>query len=249
MSVTSANPNGPPSESWYVKTLPSIIPPVAGGMAIIPVYWGIERKSALQNIKPVPSFTVTQALVAGSKAAPIISGIIGAQMGAQIVTENTLTRCFNKGEKPGIGVTVLSSVTVGAISSPFLTIFNGKSMGMNWIESLRAMSIYQVAMIVSRETSFLISIRISDPLNDKLKESLGESRKVKYTSAFISGVLGSLFGHMADTGLTCAQNKVPVTTFRHLWRGSGTRSLTLGTFNVLYSVLNDALVILGRSLG
>lgn len=250
MSLPSPVPNGDGAESCYKKIIrwsEPFIGPFAGSLGIIPVFWLFERKSALQTNAKLPQESVASALVKGVKATPVICGIFGVQITAQGGLEHFLKsrqqeerKSNTQGEgKSNAFHIVLSTTAVAFASVPPLSILQGITRGMTPLQSLRRLDVYQVAMIVAREESFLLSMRINEPVNEAMAERYGQSRKVKYACAFVNGALGSLVGHMADTTFACRQNNVSITSFFHLWRGGLTKSVAVGTFNVLYTMIND----------
>lgn len=146
-----------------------------------------------------------------------------------------------EGEQPTLGSMVRSSALVGGLSAPGLAIFNGLSMGKTAGESLRALSMLQVAAIVKRETAFLLSMRVSDPASEYMKERFGNSPAILYGSAFASGAFGSLISHPADTALTCWQQGVRVTNISHAMRGGPVKALSVGVFAAIYKFSKEKL--------
>lgn len=236
MSSPTTGPEGPRSTAAYA---PYVIPPVAAGASIIPLFSGFMVKSAQQQYKPMPRVSFIEGLAAGFRAAPTIGSIIGAQLIIQDLVEKRMFTPPQQGELPTLSSMVRSSAIVGALSAPGLAIFNGQSMGKSAIQSLRGLSLLQIAAIVSRETTFLLSMRISDPASDYMKERFGDSPAVVYGSAFASGAFGSFISQPADTALTCWQNGMRVTNLSHAMRGGPVKALTVGTFAVLYKFTKE----------
>lgn len=215
-------------------------PPAAAAFAIIPVYYGFVAKSAQQIGKPIPRMTLYEAFKGGLKASPTIGAIVGTQMIVQSVAEKMLMKNSEcKNNEPDFFRMFASALMVGSISAPALAIFNGQTMGQTAKESLRRLSAKQAGAIVSRETSFLFSIRISDPVSNAMKSVFGDNKIVEYVSAFFSGAVGSIIGHPADTALTLWQNRMKVTHARQLMWGAPMKALATGGFAMCYKLINS----------
>lgn len=197
----STTPKSGPSEQSRWFNWDQFNPIFAAAGAIVPPYYFFVRKSWEQQGKPVPSMTMREVVMGGVKAAPTIGTIVGTQMIVQALVEKALAKARKNGDDqpPGFGTMLGSSAFVGGVSAPFLAIFNGQTMGLSPMQSLSALSPRQVAAIVTRETSFLFSLRISDPLSEQMKQIAGDNKAVEYGSAALSGGIGSVIGHPADT--------------------------------------------------
>ena len=107
------------------------------------------------------------------------------------------------------------------------------------MESLRSFSAKKAAALISRETFSLSALSLIDPLYTKMKKVGGDNKVVKFSSAFFSGVIGSVVGHPADTALTLWQNGMKVQNFRQLKKGAPVRALSMGGFYVCYKFIKD----------
>ena len=241
-SVSSAEPNGQPSRRIYSSLVPYIAPPIAASSAVTLVFYGFIAKSAQQLGNPIPRMGMKTALLEGCKAAPTIGVIIGTQMGAQKVAETALTPLMKRsGEIPSFAPMFVSSMIVGALSAPALAVFNGQSMGQTVGKSLKLLNAKQTCAIVARETSFLFSIRVSEPVSEFMKHSCGDNKAVELGSTFATGAIGSLIGHPADTALTLWQKGRKVENFRQMMRGGPMKAATVGVFSIFYKMAKECI--------
>jgi hypothetical protein len=226
------------SNPGVLKTItPYVVPPVAASAAIVPVFYGFMAKSAQQLGNPIPRIGVLATLKEGCKAAPTIGAIVGTQMIVQSIVEKAL----QTGSTPDFKTMIASAIIVGTASAPALAVFNGQTMKPKEqtvkqaaVESLKSLSPKQTLAIVSRETSFLFALRISEPVAEEMKRRFGAHPAVAYGSAFMSGVIGSLVGHPADTALTLWQKGKKVENIRQLMRGGPVKAATVGSFAICY---------------
>ena len=223
-----------------------IIPPAAASLAIIPVYYGFVAKSAKQLGNPIPRFNLNNTVVGGFKAAPTIGAIVGTQMIAQRFIEQSLERYANVTTEPSFVKMFAAAVGGGILSAPALAILNGQTMGQGVIESLSKLTLKQTSLIVIRESSFLFSIRISDPVGLLMRERLGDNATVDYASAFISGAIGSVIGHPADTLLTLAQKGIKVQSWRHMMQGAMIKAVAVGGFSLGYKATRQFFETIGK---
>lgn len=218
-----------------------LTPPIAASVAIVPVFYGFVAKSAQQLGEPIPRMSIYEALKGGYKAAPTIGTIVGTQMIVQGIVEKELKHSGDSKEPACFSSMLASSALVGGLSAPALAVFNGQTMGRHALDSLKALTPWQAGAIVSRETSFLLSLRVSDPAGLAMKRITGDTKAVEYSSAFVSGAVGSVIGHPADTALTLWQRGAKVSNLRQLMRGAPVKSLATGGFSVCYKVTKEAL--------
>ncbi|MBX7067526.1 MAG: hypothetical protein K1X28_09880 [Parachlamydiales bacterium] len=183
------------------------VPPVAAGIAIVPPFADMVAKSAQQLGQPVPKTPYVESLKGGMKAAPTVGAIVGTQMIVQKAVEN---RLFGKSRAEDLTSKLASSGIVGAVSAPFLAVFNGQSMGWSARESLRKFTPKQALAIAVQETAFVGGLSASDPLSEEMKKQIGNSKAVEYATAFFSGAAGSVAGHPANTVLTRSQNGLKI---------------------------------------
>lgn len=208
-----------------------VTPPVAASCAIIPVYYGFIAKSALQLGQPRPKLTLKNSLLEGIKASPVV----GATVGSQLLLQNVFDQRLFGEKKNSFSSTLISAGLVAFISCPLLAIFNGRTLGYTAKESLKQTSSKQVTAIIARETSFIFSLKVSHPLKDYMKTKQIDSLACDVFATFLSGALGSAFGHPADTALTLWQKKMPINSCSILTRGLMTKSIAVGGFSVFYN--------------
>jgi hypothetical protein len=234
-----------------------IVPQIAAGLAIIPPFKGLIKKSALQK-GVVSNITTLNALKEGVKTAPIVGAIVGTQMVLQNLIQNILEKprkeckvtivssfgngVISFGNPVGLKSTMLSSFCVGVISSPILAIFNGKTLGYTILDSCKRISAKQCGAIAIQETAFVGGLAASDLVAAKMKEKLGNNIVVKYAAVFLAGYMGSMAGHPANTALTRWQSGLPTPTLRQLMWGSATKARAVGIFAVLYHVMKENLM-------
>ncbi len=242
-SSSSIAPNEQPYKGIGSSIAPYVIPPCAASAAIVPVFYGFIAKSAQQTGNKIPDMSIKEALKEGFKTAPTVGLIVGTQMVVQNLVEKFLMKLSNgtKDQSSGFLPMLVSSMIVGMLSAPPLAVFNGQSMGMKPLQSLKRLSAKQTGAIVARETSFLFSLRVSGPVSELMKRRCGENKAVEYSSAFVSGAIGSLIGHPADTALTCWQKNMKVDTFRQAMRGGPIKAMTVGGFSVCYKIAKELL--------
>lgn len=237
MTSISNHQSGEAVQSWPAKMLPYAQDPVAAAGAVFVCFYGFMAKSARQLGAPMPKLNF-EVLKAGFKAAPTIGLIVGTQMAAQKVAENILMG-ISSSNTPTFATIMASSLFVGAVSVPALAVFNGQTLGRTVLDSLKTLSAKQAMAIVSRETSFLFSLRISNPLGESMKTYFGDNKSVEYSSAFASGAIGSVIGHPADTALTIWQKNMKIESARQLMRGASIKAATVGSFSICYKLAKD----------
>ncbi|MES2121248.1 MAG: hypothetical protein V4492_00550 [Chlamydiota bacterium] len=234
--------NEPQTSSVWSRVASYAVPPAAAAAAIVPTYYGFVVKSALQTGQPFPSMTMREALMGGFKAAPTIGTIVGTQLLVdEYVGKQIAMFLRERGVDSELAAKFLSAVVVGAVSVPPLVVFNGQTMKQTAWESLMALSLKQAAAVVTRESTFVFSLGASAFVKAKMSEFAGENKAVEYGSAFVSGVIGSVVGHPADTALTLWQKKMEVEGLRQLMRGGLYKAGAVGVFSALYTGLKKGL--------
>lgn len=230
------------NHTWSTLT-PYFVPPLAASGSIIPVFYGFIAKSARQTDMPIPRMSMIELLKCSCKAAPTVGVTVGTQIVVQGLVEKTLLKRSDheKNSKPSFTSMLTSSIVVGIVSIPALAVFNAQTMRQPVLQSLRSISVKQSGAILVRETSFLFSIRVSGPLGVLMKEKFDQTETVEYTSAFLSGAIGSLVGHPADTALTLWQRGKKIINLSQLTKGGGIKALAVGGFSVCYKKINDFL--------
>lgn len=224
--------------SMMNKALELSIPVISSGAAIIPAYYGLVAKSALQLGNPIPVMSHATKFKEGIKAVPITAAVVGSQMALQSVIAKTVSK---KNEVNSFVSTFLSAAAVAGLSAPLLTMFNGKTMGLSFAQSLKATNTRQVAAIVARETSFIFSLKLSGPMTDYMKSKNLTARPYEIIASFISGAVGSALGHPADTALTMWQKGMKIDSYAKLSRGLATKSVAVGLFSVVYNLTESSL--------
>ncbi|QLH36973.1 MAG: hypothetical protein HWD61_13215 [Parachlamydiaceae bacterium] len=236
--MSSSLSNQTQTSVWSNYIVPYASPPIAAGAGIVPVFYGFVAKSAMQLGQPLPKMTVKEVLQEGGKAAPTIGIIVGTQMIVQSVAENAFMK-NTKNEQPSFKLMIASSLLVGGFSAPALAVFNAQTMGRSVADSLKSLTTKQVVAIVTRETSFLFSLRISDPASDAMKSYCGDNKAIEYSSAFATGFIGSIIGHPADTALTLWQKGRKIEKLSQLKQGVLIKAFAVGGFSVIYKVTKE----------
>lgn len=233
MSSSSQVPSGLSLQDAWSGMKTYMVPSFAAGVAIVPTFYGFVVKSAQQAGEPVPHMRLREALGGGVRAAPTLGVIVGTQMAAQGILEKLFAA---KGREKGSDFwsMLCSAIVVGLVSAPILAIFNGQTMGRSMSQSLRELSAKQAGAILARETSFLLALRVSDPISEKLKRIYGNGPVVNCGVPFLSGAIGSFVGHAPDTLLTRLQ-KGKATHCRQLMLGSPAKAAAVGCFSMIYA--------------
>jgi hypothetical protein len=230
--------NGPSLKEYWSLLAPYVAQPLAASVAIVPAFGDLVRKSAEQRGDPVPKLTATKWLKGGLKMAPIVGATVGSQMLLQMFLEKMIAGDSNKDE---LASKFASSAVVGIVSSPFLAVINGQSMGWSAKKSLRLFSLKQGLAISVQETAFVGGLSAADYLSGLMKEKFGDNKGVEYLAAFTSGALGSLAGHPANTALTRWQSGMPVESMRQSMWGAAKKARAIGIFAVFYKFAKETL--------
>lgn len=237
-SISSAAPNGYPSEGSRFSLAPYLISPIAASIAIVPAFRDMAAKSALQKGIPVPYMTVRASIKEGIKVAPIVGVVVGTQM----ILQNIVEKVFSgESSTHNLSSTFASSAIVGTASAPVIAVFNGKTMGWTVCESLRRFSVPQGIVIAVQETAFVGGLSVADQLSLVMKKRFGNSKAVDYTAAFVAGAAGSLAGHPANTALTRWQSGLSVDSVGQLMWGSLRKARAVGFFSIVYKLGKETL--------
>ncbi|MBA2728620.1 MAG: hypothetical protein H0U49_10670 [Parachlamydiaceae bacterium] len=217
------------------------IPPLAAASAVfpLPICYGLATKSAWQLGIGLPS--VRKVFLNSFKIAPALGVIVGIQMFAKRAFENSSKEYFEqKGTSSYIFEFISSSV--GAIASIYpLAGINAMFGGKSFFKSMKNLTLKQAGATFVRETTFVLSLSLSEPLMEKMKSIYGDNQKVEYASAAASGAFGSICGHPFDTILTCEQEGKKVVSFKHLSRGLFPRAISIATFAMCYHYMQKML--------
>ncbi|MBM3191367.1 MAG: hypothetical protein FJZ63_01770 [Chlamydiae bacterium] len=242
-SLTSSNSS--PSRGVWSSASPYMAPPVAAAAAIVPAYYDMAAKSAMQKGLPPPSMTFKAAVKGGLETAPSVGALVGAQMVLQGRVEQGLAKTFPNlfAEDSKASLTLASSALAGGLSSPFVAVYNGKTMTPPWSvrESLSKFSLKQAGAITLQETCFVAGLAAADPVAKQMKQTLGDNKAVDYLAAASTGALGSLAGHPGNTALTRWQNAMAVDSLKTLSLGSLRKARGNAVFAVAYKLGKEAL--------
>lgn len=235
MSSSISGPVDRPSQGLWNTMVSYFTPPAAAAVAIVPAYRDFAAKSDLQRGLAVTPLSYRNWFRGGVEAARPVGVLVGAQMVVQPVVERAL-----KGESnsSGWGATLGSSAVVGGLSSPFVAVFNGYTMGWDWKKSLRNYTPKQAAVITVQETAFVGGLSAADKVSSFMRGIFGDNKAVDYASTFVAGASGSLAGHPANTALTRAQSGLPFNA-RQCMSGGATKARGVGIFAVGYKLMKE----------
>jgi hypothetical protein len=207
-----------------------VVPPIAAAFSIMPAFRDLMIKSGQQKGEKKPQVTYLDAFKEGRKVAPTVGTIIGIQ----VITQQWIQeKMFGKGADD-IAANAVSSGIVGLISSPFIAIFNGRTMGFDRRTSLKRLDPAQTLAIITQETCFVGGMSVAGRVSSVMKRKFGDNKVVDYSSAYIAGAAGSLAGHPANTAFTRWQSGMKVENFRQLWWGAARRTHAIGIFATAY---------------
>jgi hypothetical protein len=236
-----------PRETWS-SLAPYVASPLAASAAIVPAFYDTIAKTAMQKGVPVPQISALQAIKGGVGAAPTVGAIVGVQMVLQGRVEKALEKTFpnlfgGDSTRAKVGLTLASSAIVGGISSPFLAVYNGKTMVPPWSfkESLSKFSPKIAGAIVLQETGFVAGLAAADLVSIPMKKLFGDNKAVEYLAAATAGALGSLVGHAGNTALTRWQSGMVVDNISQLSWGALRKARANAVFSVAYKVGKEAL--------
>lgn len=199
--------------------------------------YGYIAKNAEQERKAFPKINFETTLKGGFRTAPNIGFTVATQMTIQNIFQKT----FSPNTDPSLPMTVVSSGIAGIICSPLLAGFNGQTRNKPFFQSVKNTTPWQTLAISFRETAFIASMRIDEPLALLAKRKFGDKKWVEYGATFLSGSLGSIIGHPADTLLTLLQTGEQIKA-SHLLRGIGSRTVATGTYVVIYRKIESYLI-------
>lgn len=230
--------DGQMSERGWPLFMPYVAPVFAASVAIVPAFRDLIWKSELQKGELISRVTFWEGMKKGYKKSPTVAVLVGTQM----VLQNGVEKVFaGEEDQTSLSSMLASSAVVGAASSPLVAIFNGQTMGWSVRESLRKFSGKQGFAVIMQETSFVGGLSAADRLGNVMKSYFGDNKAVEYTAAFLSGALGSLAGHPANTALTRWQIGMTVDFPGQLMWGAARKARAIGTFAVVYKWGTEAL--------
>jgi hypothetical protein len=229
-NLNSPNQNEPIS--------PYIYQPISAALAITPLAKGLIRKSELQISLPKQKLGVYNALITGLKIAPTV----GITVGSQMILEDVLKNKYGtQSEERNFFSNLKISAIVGFATSPLIAVFNAQSMNLPLKKALKTLSIRQLSLITIQESSFVAGMNSSDFLPKFQTESKVLEKAEKISKLFFSSFVGAFFGHIPNTLLTRSQHGLVTNKISILFKGSFTRSFTIGSFSVLYHAIENHL--------
>lgn len=214
------------------------VEPVAAGVAIVPVFYGFQVKSAQQTGEPIPRYTPFTALRQGVKTAPLVGTMVGVQRIFQNLFEGLMQQGESKNE--GFLMPFMSAAVVGFATAPFMAIFSALSQGKKARHALRHLTIKQALATSVMEVGFLAGMGAINPMVELFRERFGQNRAVDNSATFASGALGALFGHAGDTALSMWQKGMKIERLSQLARGAPTRAAAVGIFSCIYNAVKEA---------
>lgn len=238
----------PQGDSLWDCAKPYVMSPVAAGCAIVlPMYGFIvkEDQQMGRRVRPLNLQTMVSSLRVGVGAIPSVSVVVGSQM----ILQSAMKAAMKYGGiQESLVSTAACAVTVAAVSSPFLAWFNGRARNHSWKESWSRFTPRQAAAITFQETCFVFST--NNPLNTWMQKSFGQTKRVEYASAFMSGAACSVVGHPANTALTRWQNGKTIPSFKEVraaplpsaavyMRGAVAKATAVGLFTVIYKGVKE----------
>jgi hypothetical protein len=218
---------------------PYLLSPASAALAVAanPLFFYCQRLKTVKQLDiPLARLSAWQFTVQNIKMAAIVGALVGTQMVAQDLIEKNL---FKK--ESGFYAMLASSLMVGTVSSPILAMYNGLSGNLTFKQSWNALSVKQLGSILGQETIFLLSRKVSGPVNEKLKKQYGESNTIRYGSSFLTGTFGAFLNHPANTTITFLQNKKGMPPLNQLMRGCVPRALSVGMLLACCELASDVL--------
>ena len=212
--ITPNDPNNGLIQGLYPIVAPYGAQAAAGAAGTTAMFRDMMIKTYKQKGLAVPTITYLEGMKEGLKAAPVVVAIILTQMKATEVIENTF---FPDKEKRGFGSLLASTAMTGAISSPFLAVFNGRTMGWTARDSLRKFRVPQALAIAGQETGCVAGVYGAEPVAARAKEKFGDNIVVEGVSAGCSGAAGAIAGHAGNTALTRWQSGMKIESVPQLF--------------------------------
>lgn len=209
----------------------------AASIALVPNFWFFMEKAKLQNGDTAARTPYKQALKSGVYAMPNTWATICTQIFVQKSSEKVLSQYIAS------QYLLFAGCFFGALASaPLYDVMNRQSMGQGFRTAIFGFfkKPLSTAPIIGREFAFLGSLRASQPIAQWMQDNYGKGAFVTNGTYFATGFIGSLFGHPFDTTLTFLQKGKPLSwNPRVLMRGSLTKSLGVGCFNILYQWMSE----------
>lgn len=225
----------------YDNLMPYATSFFAAAGSILPVYPDLEAKSLQQlGEHNIPPINFKNWAKEGLKLAPVVGFIIAAQMEANQKVDNFWKSKFFDPTLLNVLTTIGSPAVVGFGFSPFLTIFNGKTMKMTAMQSLQMLfgraGLKMCMAIALQETAFVAGIAAGKQI-----KKLSDNNAITYPATFAAGYIGSLAGHPFNTAVTRWLKKKPVEFSNQLWWGAARKARAIGCFALLYKIASENL--------
>jgi hypothetical protein len=155
-------------------------------------------------------------------------------VGLQILVKNHV-----EPEEKTILTLMGSSALAGLVSSPFMAMVNGRSMGWSMQKSWQRLS-FKVAGAISAQEAFCVAgITAKKQIAPKVNEKFGESKALDTITSFVCGCIGGLAGHLPNTAVTRWQNDLKMDHPRQFMWGASRRVPAVGCFSVIYNLADD----------
>lgn len=216
--------------------------PAAAAAAIVPNFRPFAIKSALQTGVPIPRMTMIEAVKSGAKAAPTI----GATVGAELIVDHGVKAMLPESVSEHAAKFMAAGVA-GFLASPLYAAFTAQTRNLHPWAAMRATTKEQALATTIRETLFLASIGVAEPLARGMRAHIVDHEAMDYAAMFISGAAGSIIGHPADTYLTrITDGKVMNWSSRAMMRGSFAKAYGTGRFLLCYEMAKKAFTQVGE---
>jgi len=228
------------STSWVDSFRSNIVLFGAAGLSIIPVFRDYVLKSDLQKGVPSPvRLSFWEGIRLGIKAAPATSLAVGGPL----LMQRHIEPWFQDEKKTTTFRTLmLSAIVVGALSTPILLIFEGRSMNEGVLGSLKYMSCPKQYLAFSlQEVGCVAGLSSAKYVDSEARKRFGfqEGPLLTYGSAFFSGAAGAMAGHFGNTVSTRLRNGLPVEcSVKKLSLGLIPRTWALGAYSVFFRFLS-----------
>lgn len=226
------------SSNSFLKSIWSdTVTVAASGLAIIPVFRRYVLKSDQQRGLPSPTLLpFRQGIQMGIRAAPATA----LAAGFPPLVQRHIELLFQGEEGKTTWRTLfLSSAVVGALSTPVLLIFEGRSLKQGvWASLKHASCPRQYCAFALQEIGFVAGVSTAKHVDRKVREYLDiqENPLTTYASAAAAGGMGAAAGHAGNTVSTRLRSKLPINyrSIRQLNLGFVPRTGALMGYSLLY---------------
>lgn len=216
--------------NYYYQNYGSyVVPPVAATLSIVPAYYYLVKKSALQASKPM-ELSYAECFKMGMKAAPTVGGLVGYQM----VLNERIERSLNLQKDSSFTSKLAVAAVVASLSTPLIALVNGQALGQKGLLPLKNLSKMQAVAITAQETAFVLGLSAAENVSAEMHLRGWTHPAVDYGSAYLAGFMGSMVGHPANAWLTLMQAGVREMHPSMLSRGTLTKAHGIGLFAMTY---------------